>query len=1192
MVKEKKLSNSFSTGSGGAHFEAHIQSSFVALMLSGGYAPCLPCWPISEIKLQGKIDGFNVDDLIVFVKNEQSKEKRKLIAQIKHSIGITKKNQIFGEVIHAAWNDFNNIKVFNKHKDVIALITGPINKTDSSSVKVLLEKAKYSKDAEEFFKYIKTSKACSNTQRNKLEVFQHHLFVANNNITVSDDETYSFLNHFHWLGYDLGSDSGVVMSLLQSHISLFNSRYPQWILSRIVDVVQTWNQNAGTITKEKLPEDLKEAFVAKEITKIPDALTNISTQKTNAYSAEVSITKEIIDIKHKYATDIALASFVGCWNEKQEDDIKTIEALTDEEYASWVLKIRELLQLDKTPFIYKNGVWSIKEREQIIPSLSSLIFNNHIDKYKELLIDVLTEKDPAFELPKEDRYAANIYGKTKKYSDNLRIGIANGLAILGCNANIFINCDLGKVENSIFIIVKDILETSGWVSWGSLNDLLPILAEASPNAFLTAVENALQAQNCPFNELFAQEGNGIMGRNYMTGLLWALETLAWEESHLVRCCSILADLSMMDSGGNWANRPINSLKTILLPWLPQTLATIEKRIVAVNTIKKEQPSIAWNLIINFLPTGHQVSSGSRKPVWRKYIPENWENKVSRQEYNEQIEFYSDLAVNMAINNSMHLKELIENLDHLTKQPFDKILNYISSKKMNTVNKEIKFEVWQTLSGFISRHRRYSDAKWALDESILKTIEKANEKIKPSNPSKLYNFLFTDRAFDLYEYTGNWEEQQKRIQEQKIIALNEIIDFGGLDLIMSLMETVDSPYQLGITLGKLSDIEKDKFLFPKYLNETYANSYSIIDGYIFASFHKNSWEWVDSFEENDWDITEKAVFLVCLPFENKAWLRVDKWLGDNDFLYWKKANAFTNNDENIDYAIDKLIKYDRPYTALNCLYFLYQDKKNINVNKVVEGLIAALNTKEQIKSNGFYHLTNLIQYLQNSSETKEEDLFRIEWAYLSLLDGHHGAVPKLLGKRLSINPEFYCEIIQLVYRSKNKNTTIKEPTEKEQTIASNAWTLLNGWKTPPGIIEDSSFNKNAFETWIKKVKEICEKSGHFDVAMHEIGKVLFFSPADSTGLWIDKNIANILNQREMKRMRDGYCNKVYNSRGVHTIDPKGTPEKDLAKNYREKAVSVENEGFQRLATALKSIAVNYDRDAERIIDEHKREESSD
>ena len=86
MTNKKNLSKHFSTGGGGVHFEAHVQASFVALMLTGGNAPCLPCWPIVEINLQGKIDGFDTDDLIVVVKDFNSNEKRKLLGQIKHSI--------------------------------------------------------------------------------------------------------------------------------------------------------------------------------------------------------------------------------------------------------------------------------------------------------------------------------------------------------------------------------------------------------------------------------------------------------------------------------------------------------------------------------------------------------------------------------------------------------------------------------------------------------------------------------------------------------------------------------------------------------------------------------------------------------------------------------------------------------------------------------------------------------------------------------------------------------------------------------------------------------------------------------------------------------------------------------------------------------------------------------------------------
>ncbi len=50
----KQISNPFSTGGGGARFEVQVQAAFAAMMLAGGFAPCLPCLPIRKIRLQGR----------------------------------------------------------------------------------------------------------------------------------------------------------------------------------------------------------------------------------------------------------------------------------------------------------------------------------------------------------------------------------------------------------------------------------------------------------------------------------------------------------------------------------------------------------------------------------------------------------------------------------------------------------------------------------------------------------------------------------------------------------------------------------------------------------------------------------------------------------------------------------------------------------------------------------------------------------------------------------------------------------------------------------------------------------------------------------------------------------------------------------------------------------------------------------
>jgi hypothetical protein len=73
------------------------------------------------------------------------------------------------------------------------------------------------------------------------------------------------------------------------------------------------------------------------------------------------------------------------------------------------------------------------------------------------------------------------------------------------------------------------------------------------------------------------------------------------------------------------------------------------------------------------------------------------------------------------------------------------------------------------------------------------------------------------------------------------------------------------------------------------------------------------------------------------------------------------------------------------------------------------------------------------------------------------------------------------------------------------------------------------------------------------------------------------------------MRNGFRTGTYNSRGVHWVDPTGKPERELAEQFRSKAEEIENAGFQRFAVTLRGLADGYDREAERIINDHKDQE---
>ncbi|TFH65985.1 MAG: hypothetical protein E4G91_00390, partial [Candidatus Zixiibacteriota bacterium] len=321
------------------------------------------------------------------------------------------------------------------------------------------------------------------------------------------------------------------------------------------------------------------------------------------------------------ASELVVAEYLGAWKERNEADIMIVEKLVGKTYGEWIGTMREIALRPGTPLIQIDDTWKFTARFEGWYALGPRAADEHLERLRLVAVSVLREKDPKFELAPNERYAAGIHGKVLTHSDSLRKGLAESLALIGSHPKALSSCIPRVVVATAILAVREILTGADWVLWGSLDGLLPLLAEAAPDEFLEAVENALGSAPCPFDMLFAQEGAGFMGWNYMSGLLWALETLAWDNEYLVRVVVDLGRLAARDPGGSYANRPGNSISTILLPWHPQTCATVPKRLAAVETLMKELPDVAWRLLLDLLPRPHQVSMGSRKPAWREIIPD-------------------------------------------------------------------------------------------------------------------------------------------------------------------------------------------------------------------------------------------------------------------------------------------------------------------------------------------------------------------------------------------------------------------------------------------------------------------------------------------------------------------------------------------------------------------------------------------
>lgn len=1177
----KEISNPFSTGGGGFQFESHVQASFAVLMLAGGFVPCLPISPITKLKFQGKVDGYNTDDLIVFMEKPDGTQKQKLLCQIKHSLSFTSNDSTFNTVIEAAWKDFTDDKLLIRRNDAIAVITGPLSATDIDGTRWILEWARSCETAGEFFRNVETAKFSSDTKRNKLAAFRDQVNKVNNGSDVSDNELFEFLQHFHILSYDLDIKSGVILSLMHSLINQYSTENVRGIWTQVVDEVQNANKNAGTLTVENMPSELRDVFKRQAYARIPQAFTPFEQQK--------------LDLNQlPNASTIAIANLVGAWDESSDADMAAISKMVGEDFFLWLAKIQEALQVAETPLRLRNGVWHLANRLHVWQSLGKRVFDKSIDAFKNFVISILKERDPKFELSKNERFGATLQGKVLSYSRAIRKGVAETLALMGADPTALSNCSEGKLRNTTILALREILKDADYVTWGSLNELLPLLAQAAPEEFLSAVERDLGKSQSPFVELFKEESDGITGENYLTGLLWALESLAWGEQNLVQVCVLLSELAARDPGGQSGNRPFNSLQTILLPWLPQTDAPKEKRKTAIETVANEQPDIAWKLLLALLPQNNQISMRTQRPVFKSSLSAEDETVVSKQDYWLQINELVGLALNLAGNEPGRLAELAAFLSRLPLESISVFAKRLESVEFSSGQDDDKVKLWKRLKKFLDKYQK-TETKSAEFIEALTSIEARCRLFEPKNPAFQFQQLFGHNDREFYDGEGNnWDEKAKQQEERRRKAIKKILEYGGIEAVREFIYLADEAVFVGHTLGSIEGICFDKTFLPQDLLSEDTKMLHFLHGFVGSSFHHKGWDWVDLLGISGWSRAETGKFLALLPFSSTTWKKVAEVLGDAEAEYWSNVNPNPYQaTTDLSFAIDKLIDNNRPMLAVACLNRILHDKLPFDVRQAERALLVLLESAELNEAVRRHEVMKVINALQESPEANQEILYTIEWTFLPLIDRDLNGFPKLLERRLATVPKFFAEMVGLCYRSKKEPRKEEyDPTEKESKIASNAFSLLYDWQITPGLDEDGTFNPEKLRLWLAETRAICDESGHLNVALIFVGRVLFYSPADPDGLWIHRAVAEILNDRNADKLRSGFGEKLFNERGVHWVDPTGQEERDLAEKYRQMAGLTEGAGYQRFAASIRKVSEFYEREADRVIREAEAEKLED
>ena len=858
---------------------------------------------------------------------------------------------------------------------------------------------------------------------------------------------------------------------------------------------------------------------------------------------------------------IKTALLFGKWNEKNSNDQKIIEKFSNMTYEQFIEQFR-LIAKTENDFIFKSGVWKINNRTKYIEYYALDFYKEDFDNFNSIIVEILTEKHPKLDLSSDKRHMFNLYNKNTKYSDEIRNGVAETLVIVEFLKNNFKNCKI-DASNFAILVIRKILENSNWYTWASLDSLLPFLAEAAPSEYLNQFEEYISRDK--ERKILFEKETDITTYNYSTPIYWSLELIAWSTDYCVRTCMILSELAKEDE------KAINHIVSIILPWYPNTFAPFSFRLTIVDNILKKDINIGWKILKKIMPGETSYAVPTYKP---KYINVPTEDiTITNEEYYKQIDFYLNLMIKYCKTNDERLLDLIDLLDNVSKSNFDKICDYLKTSKIISKNDRSKYKLWDKLERLVYWIKKHSDIKDDIKSEMIEKINAVIKYLKPNDDLYVISRLFKKDVWELIEDYENYDLSEKKLHELQLKSVNKLYLNEGTSSLIKLSKVVEDPYSLGMIVAKLNISKDDEINI--ILSNLDKSSYLIefAKGYVYNKYNVSNAEYDDNLISN-LSVVAKINFLLMMPYNLVTFKNVEQLLASDYKKYWKKVDIrFINDEEVLKYSISKLMEVQR-YERVLWMYRL--SAHNNKAIKYDSNII--LTCLERIHNNfNQFDIREAIKDLQKEKNVDINRLFYIEWKFLPLLN-HGDYRPITMERVISSDANRYSEILQLAFKehSKNKNTS-----NIDSNIATNAYRLLHQWKLVPGTNDDGYVDSNKLKIWYENMKEVCKEKDRLEVGLSYFGKVLFHSPKDKSGFWIDKTVADIINNNEI--IRNGYKTEAFNSVGVVNWDENGSEYCEKRDEYKERAKTTELAGYYNFATSLREISSNFEFHAERMKD---------
>jgi hypothetical protein len=828
-------------------------------------------------------------------------------------------------------------------------------------------------------------------------------------------------------------------------------------------------------------------------------------------------------------------------------------------------------------------------------AISSTVTRSELETYFEVASLVLSEDDPSLDLPEEDRWKAGIFGKTREISAALRTGISETLVLLSVHGNKLFQEQLGiDVGGAVALLIKKLLTPLTTRKLEAHERDLPTYAEAAPDEFLLILEEDLKGLEPASLGLMRPADTGVFGRCVRTGLLWALENLAWSPTTLPRAVLVLARLAQIQIDDNWVNKPIESLKSIFRSWMPQTAARLDQRLSAMKLLAEQYPDIAWQVCVDQFGHDHRIGHYSQKPRWRN-DGHGFGEPISRGERHVFELNMIEMALNWKTHDQATLGDLIERLRGLDAAQQAAVWGLVkrwaergtSDRDKACVREKIRVK-------FLSRRGAAHNTKQQAGD-IVAAANAAYEALEPADLLYKHEWLFRqawveESANEMQDQDMDFQTRQESIAKIRTEALSEILAERGVEGILDFTEMGEAAIQIGWLMTTIlsTDDVADFILtaMPPDMNSGTRKNlvYGALHGLMGNQKRTDVLHRVGKSLSQDHFVK----IMELAPFNSSTWALVDELGSPAQQAYWAgvSPNWDHQSDEDLNGAVERLLIANRPRAAFSCVHFMLKKIRPALLFRLMTEIVTGRDEPPGNYRLDSYYITEAFKLLDASGDFSIEQLAGLEFPYIDALSRKYGAreargIPNL-ELYLEDHPEFFVEAVAWVYKRGDGRTDPQalrlDDQEHIKNRAERGAALLDTIERIPGRNKLGEVEADRLLVWVKTVRQSCAELGRQKTGDISLGKLLSNAPVGEDGVWPCEAVRDVLEQVQIRDISRGITTGLYNARGVHWRGEGGNQERELAEKYRNWAGALEFSHPFVAATILKRMAYTYDEEA--------------